>query len=101
MARFHHPDKPKKKIVLGKTAFHKQSFRNVLVSTNPKVILLVGCPKKTHAKGMDRDYGTMWVETPAAVKSKTQCRYKTGPLKGKRAGMKTHVIITNAKRAKR
>lgn len=97
MASFHYPEKTKKKVVLGKAAFHKQSFRNVRVSRKPVTILLVGCPKKTHARGMEKDYATVWVETPAAVKAKTQCRYKAGPLKGKRAGMKTHVIITGRK----
>jgi hypothetical protein len=99
---FHYPAKGERceKQVAPKTAFHKGAFRNRLVKAGKKMtILLVGCPKKAKVRGSDKTYSTQWLTTPAAIKSFTQCRFKAGPMKGKRAGMQVHIITEKAKKA--
>lgn len=82
------------KVLVAKDAFHKKSFRNMFVPSkkNGDSIVLVGCPKKAGIRGAPQKYYTTWVETKAAFESKTQCRFREGPKKNKKAGMKAHAV---------
>ena len=90
--KFHFPPAGKRcsKVVKKRAEFHESSFRNV---KTPSVMLMVGCPKKAKGRGMAKAYGTTWLTTPSAIKTRTQCRFKAGPKKGERAGMRPHIVI--------
>jgi hypothetical protein len=94
--KFRFPPKGKRcsKVAAKRDTFHEASFRNV---KTPAVMLMVGCPKKAQGRGMKKAYSTVWLTTPSAVKTRTQCRFKAGPKKGERAGMRPHMIVKPVK----
>lgn len=94
--KFHFPPAGKRctKVVKPKAAFHAASFRNVKTSGS---MLMVGCPKMVKGRGMAKAFSTVWLTTPSAIKTRTQCRFKAGPKKGERAGMRPHMMVKPAK----
>ena len=91
-AKFHFPPAGKRcsKVTRKKAEFHPASFRNV---KTPGAMLMVGCPKMVKGRGMKKAFSTVWLTTPSAIKTRTQCRFKAGPKKGERAGMRSHLLV--------
>lgn len=85
------------KEIVSKGKFHRASFRNTIErskkSPSGKTIIMVGCPLFVKGRGMAKAHPTRWVVGPSAVKSKTQCRWSSGPKEGQKAGMRAHIII--------
>ena len=100
-AKFHFPAVENRcvKELIPKGEFHPASFRNTIEKTGEgkspdgKAIIMVGCPKAVKGRGMKRAYKTAWYTGPAAVKTRTQCRWTEGPKEGQKAGMRAHAII--------
>lgn len=85
------------KEIIPKEKFHSASFRYTQEKTKKspsgKTNLLVGCPKYVKGRGMKKAYPTTWTNAPAAIKSRTQCRWTEGPKRGEKAGMRAHIVI--------
>ena len=85
------------KEIIPKEKFHQASFRYTQEKTKKspsgKTNLMVGCPKYVKGRGMKKAYRTTWTTAPAAIKSRSQCRWVEGPKRGEKAGMRAHIVI--------